>query len=606
METSCEIRIRNAGLLCTALLGVFLLARSATAQEAISLDKYIPANSFLYIAIPSLPAAVEAAKAHPLALVLEDDEFKAFLRPIRDRLDTLSTQAKTEVGLTLEEMLAIPTGRIELAIMQAFARKGQPSFDFAMNIEYRGEDEKARTLWSSWVAQIENSAPANQFRDKIGDVEAIRIEDQVTGYAFLYQGNLLVTTSKPLALDVVKGRPASQGCLRNDPGWQKSAARIGADASHAFFTLDPRTVTRLAVQQAEADGDRDPPARELELVFEQVIGIETLERISGSFVLRPDGIRETWDGAVRAKRKGLFRLLDALKPGLRLPAHLDPSTVLYANGKVDITEAFDTFMDLCGDFMEGKDPEAYLSFKKGLRALDLGTFGVKLHDEFLEALGNEVWLRMGLPKSGGFVPDFLVGVSLDDAPAMIANLDKLMETVLVEGLTFSKRVESGCPVYVIQVRGASLQPAAGIVDGTLVVGISPARVVGFIRAKNVPEDEGAAKGRAPKDLLASVGLQNADPLSGLVFGDVEKVTAYVYEIVTPLISGLDPDSTPFHLDPALLPTREALTRLLSRSRPFIGTFEVTDDGVLSRLHSPISSLGLMGVLAGILEHSGNR
>ena len=116
LAAACRSRSRAlaAGLLA------LLLAATAPAQEPLRLRPYLPADIIAYLEIPSLGQALDALKTHPLALVYQDSEMQAFLKPLLAQLEGGKAMVKASISGASKGPTALPPAPPWLSAPTAF------------------------------------------------------------------------------------------------------------------------------------------------------------------------------------------------------------------------------------------------------------------------------------------------------------------------------------------------------------------------------------------------------------------------------------------------------------------------------------------------------
>ncbi|MEZ6133063.1 MAG: hypothetical protein R3C59_30705 [Planctomycetaceae bacterium] len=96
-----------------------LSAQPATATKVLS-DQILPQDTYLYVSMPSVTAMVEFFKSSSMGQIWNDpamDDFKQELSGAFDsKLEEARLKFQENVGLSLDEVLAIPTGEVSLAV----------------------------------------------------------------------------------------------------------------------------------------------------------------------------------------------------------------------------------------------------------------------------------------------------------------------------------------------------------------------------------------------------------------------------------------------------------------------------------------------------------
>ncbi|MCA9061960.1 MAG: hypothetical protein KDA96_02845 [Planctomycetaceae bacterium] len=107
-------------LVAPLLLGLSLLGNLAGAQEKVLSDRILPRKTFLYLSIPSVAQMKESFQESSAGELWADpalDDFKAEIQgAFAGELGEVKANVQEALGLTLDEVLAIPDGEVTLAV----------------------------------------------------------------------------------------------------------------------------------------------------------------------------------------------------------------------------------------------------------------------------------------------------------------------------------------------------------------------------------------------------------------------------------------------------------------------------------------------------------
>lgn len=112
-----------AAALLTVLAGGLVLCRPALSADAVPTARRLPANTFVHFTIPSVDELKKRWNDSAIAEIREDRALADFREDIETQLEEASRRIQNEVGLTLEEILEIPSGEFAFAVAQLPGQK---------------------------------------------------------------------------------------------------------------------------------------------------------------------------------------------------------------------------------------------------------------------------------------------------------------------------------------------------------------------------------------------------------------------------------------------------------------------------------------------------
>lgn len=107
-------QVRTVALVVSAL-AVSLFARPLMAAERVPSERLLPPKVYGYLSVPDVTQLKERFKQSTLGGVLEDDAFDDFWDELKPLLEEASGDITEKLGVTLDDLLAIPTGELAVA-----------------------------------------------------------------------------------------------------------------------------------------------------------------------------------------------------------------------------------------------------------------------------------------------------------------------------------------------------------------------------------------------------------------------------------------------------------------------------------------------------------
>lgn len=97
--------------------------QTARADDDAIGEQLLPKDTLLFFTIPDVAGAKESWDDSTAGALFKDAEFQPFLEDVKKKLGELSKGAEDELGVTLDDLLAIPQGEVTFALMEKPARK---------------------------------------------------------------------------------------------------------------------------------------------------------------------------------------------------------------------------------------------------------------------------------------------------------------------------------------------------------------------------------------------------------------------------------------------------------------------------------------------------
>ena len=112
-----------AAALLIILVGELALGRPALSADAVPTARRLPSNTFVHFTIPNVDELKKRWNESAIAEIREDRALADFREDVEALLEEASRRIKEQVGLTLEEILEIPSGEFAFAVSQLSGQK---------------------------------------------------------------------------------------------------------------------------------------------------------------------------------------------------------------------------------------------------------------------------------------------------------------------------------------------------------------------------------------------------------------------------------------------------------------------------------------------------
>ena len=571
LAPSLRRRLRARLLALTALCAAWPLGAAEPA-----LDRLVPADAALVVALNDLPALRRDWPESSVGRALADPQIARFFAPFTEHADVKKILAgvKQETGYGWDELLALASGDVLLTVPTAGITMSGPTpkAEGLLAIEVGENEAKLRDLLAAAQAREREAGVEHASEDYNGvtlHAEASSAGAEPEVFWALHEGRWFIGTDRATvtaALDALAAGGLATG-LASSPDYQKVIERSGGSAD-ALFYLNWKAVYPALIAAIEAA--RDPAAQPNMLGIEPVnvmkaLGLDAIEGLAFTAVTRDDTDRV--DGALTfSESRGLVALMAYRDGPVARPDWVPAAWFNVSSQNLSLADAYaelERILDLVSPMVAGMAQGQLKTFERQL--------GIELKRDIIGSLGTS------------FVSGYAVPAGADtDLPPPYDELDQLVAISLADAAAFERAVETikgqflppgdASPLKKRDYLGRTLHtfenPADGrgityaISDGWLLVGTgSPAAVEAVVQLMHAPKPEVSFWQRADvRAALADVparafSLQHSElaPLFASLAASVVKFQAS------------QPEEKGRFVDPEAVPSRELLSRYFKHS-----------------------------------------
>jgi len=262
-------RFKNLLLASAVMLGGLCgVAAAQTADTKVLSNQILPKDTYFYMSMPSVEEFKAAFKGSSAGRLFDDpalEEFKAEVKnALGSELDDSLSKVQDAVGLTVEELMEIPTGEVAIAFSKASSKMGLIVF-----VDYGTHESEVRSLLEKAEVELKKS----------DDLDASMVEHDGT----------------ELTMYTVTSNIAKQTPLLKEFGWFMKDERLVISSSSALLkmTLDnwagdsEKTLTHNSVYTYIMEKCESTPGAGLMTTYVDPIGLFTALVQTGS--LGPNG-----------------------------------------------------------------------------------------------------------------------------------------------------------------------------------------------------------------------------------------------------------------------------------------------------------------------------
>jgi hypothetical protein len=369
-------------IVISILVGFTLVSSAKAAKAAPSLEALLPAETVLVVAAPNYASAKKHFKASASGQFWDSAEFKPFRKKLADGFEAnVLAGIEEELAIDFEAFEEMASGPVALAVVPGQDAGEEPALLLLLDAGRKSATLR-RTL--SRLERDWRKDDREVSETEIGGVDFTTVRDP-EGDRQVHIGRVgaqLVVGTKSAQIEGVLARLNGKGAgaLAGSPAF---AADHGAVLKGADFYVwaNPSAVLPQLL-------DNLPDGAEVGIDFGEVVGalgIDGLGTLAMAYSERPDGAHsELFIGLPKAKRKGLFGLLETKRADTSPPPFVPANVGAFSRWRLDMDAAWKNLekllLELSPDVANmveftvgllGKDKDSTFDFRKSF----LNNFG---------------------------------------------------------------------------------------------------------------------------------------------------------------------------------------------------------------------------------------
>ena len=369
-------------IVVSILVGFTLVSSAKAAKAAPSLEALLPAETVLVVAAPNYASAKKHFKDSASGQFWDSAEFTPFRKKLADGFEAnVLAGIEEELAIDFEAFEEMASGPVALAVVPGQDAGEEPALLLLLDAG-RKSFALRRTL--SQMKRDWKKADRNVSETEIGGIDFTTVSDP-GGQRQVHIGRVdakLIVGTKSAQIEGVLARLNGKGAgpLAGSPAF---AADHGAVLRGADFYVwaNPGAVLPQLL-------DNLPDGAEVGIDFGEVVGalgIDGLGTLAMAYSERPDGAHsELFIGLPKAKRKGLFGLLETKRADTSPPPFVPANVGAFSRWRLDMDAAWKNLEKLLlelspdvaymGEFtvgLLGKDKDSNFDFRKSF----LNNFG---------------------------------------------------------------------------------------------------------------------------------------------------------------------------------------------------------------------------------------
>ncbi|MEM8883051.1 MAG: hypothetical protein AAGD14_03190 [Planctomycetota bacterium] len=245
-------------------------------------------------------------------------------------------------------------------------------------------------------------------------------------------------------------------------------------------------------------------------------GIDSVRHVAAGVSMVDGGLRESVAVGLVENPKGVWRLLDAMPPGLKSVQAFDPSMAVLLAAKLDLRIFDERCREVLGALAPGAETVVQAAIEQALRPLD-----IDYRSELVPAFGDEIALGMFGQVVGLSIPELLAGVELRDEAAFGRLFTKLQAQLEAVPMQFREREfdDGGKGWQAISPFGNIF---ARVHAKHFLAGTNRVRLKFLVRSWGKNESSLARDGKAFRRTMQGLNGGATDDLCFLAYGDVQQ------------------------------------------------------------------------------------
>ncbi len=533
--------------LLLAALFVAAFSLPSFSQESFDPATLMPADTVLYGEVDAA-AAVRGFVASDVMRILYADEFKSFFGPIREKapdkpedivkpmLDYVKGRAAVGIsGIALrmrkfdgtyESVRIAPDAPVNADLLRKMLRTSfMPWRSVPIILDFEGVAviEPGPELRKRFNAFLEN--PPMPFKHKfvqrgarqILEIEFEPFQPERDGpyyaphfYADMTGDRWIIATSPALLATAAakQGGMARRTSLATDVQFAEQRARHTSGERLAFLYADVARLWKMAKPVLPPAGYQFLDEEGLGSVRALCLGMSSVE----------GGARESFGIALRENPQGIWRMLDAMAPGLESVKKAPARTRGIIAAKFDAKLFMQRLDEWLGQLVPGAEAQVRGFWARGALAV-----GLDLERDIVDAIGDETALLLYPPGAAGLpIPDLALDVAVRDEKAFRGFIMKMQVLLAGTGLVRldPKKMRDDVEGWQLFWTAPMNAPKFRIHEGHFIGSTNPLILRRWIADWAGPEKTLRKDNEVFAKVMMGLNGGDVDSLCALVYGDI--------------------------------------------------------------------------------------
>ncbi len=349
----CLLRVGTVLLaLSTVLLPRFLLF--AAEDEAVPTDRLLPPDVSVYVSIPDVDELKARLANSSYGGIAQDAAFEPFKAEIMKAFDSASDEVEKHLGVTLKDLLEVPSGEFAAAVLTPPGKK----ISAVMFLDFGENKKTVDALLEKGEKALEEQGATND--DEEYENTKITIwtikkdadgENTPNKIAYFLKDTMIViasdlNTAKGV-LDRWDGKHSDTFADNDHYNLILEKCQTDDDNGLLVWFINPMSLVQAAVSQAAASN----PQLALMMGFLEPLGVNSMKAIGGSFDMATDefdGVSKTFI-AIEPPTKGILNVFQFPAAEQKPPRWVSANASAWFSLNWDIASAYqgvETMVDM--------------------------------------------------------------------------------------------------------------------------------------------------------------------------------------------------------------------------------------------------------------------
>ncbi len=271
----------RSSVLLAVLSGTILVGPemgSSFGQSGDAAEKSFPASTVGFLKIENAAKLREAFQASQFGQLAEDPAVQPLKEDLLSRLEEPNKQLKERLGVTIRELITLPQGAINLAVVTREAAEGKPPVALFATADAGSNGEKMAEVMAKVNAEAEkNGAKVVSETFKGQKLSIISSDESTDPLVWTNEGSVYYISSDPAVLkDYLANKSGRTESLATNDNYQGVLKSLGENRQVSFF-VDVAQVIKLAIA-SNPGGNAAQMEAQLELT-----GINGFKAMGGTF-----------------------------------------------------------------------------------------------------------------------------------------------------------------------------------------------------------------------------------------------------------------------------------------------------------------------------------
>jgi len=316
-------------------------------------EALLPKEVLVYFSLPSIPELKERLDGSLSGDMLQDPEFQPFMDGVKAKIEEASAKMKEEVGVTVDDLLAIPQGEITFAVIELPPRK----LAMVLLLDYGDSRDTIDTLIGKMEEGLKESGGEVE-GEEVGEVNIRTFtfeqegENPFNKLAYFDHDNYLAFASDPEALKAVlerwDGKSEETFASHEIFGYIiDQCTTDGRDPLMKWY-VNPIGLTQSAISLMQAQ----VPQAGLVLGFLPVLGLDKLKAMGGASDIAVDDFDAVYKSFfyVEQPTSGVLNVFQFPATDLAPPKWVPADVTVYSAMNWNVSGAYTAIETLVDSF----------------------------------------------------------------------------------------------------------------------------------------------------------------------------------------------------------------------------------------------------------------